>query len=594
VHVGVAGRTRLGGRGGREERSRDPLRLLRRALWPLGLAAGIAVLAPTVSEEGFTNLDATVILGVLVGWSFTASGLVIWGRRPKNRLGPLMVVVGLGWLVGWLLIQSDSSLLFTAGIWLSDAWVVLFVLFLAAFPSGRLASKRDALLVAPFFFAFVLLELAWLLFFDPGESPGNALLVWPNVEVADAIDVTGRAIGVAGAIVLTAVLARRWLAASPPLRRVLTPVLVGGVSILLSASRVVLDRVTGRLETIEMIELAVLVAVPLAVVAGLLRARLARSAVGDIFVELHEFHAAADLRNALARALGDPSLGLVFWVPQYETYVDVDGLPTALPAEGSGRVATLVEQGGRRVAALVHDPSLRDEPELVGAVTAAAGITLENERLQADLRARLEELRGSRARIVEAGDAERRRLERNLHDGAQQRLVSLALAVRLAELRLNPDSETKEVFGYVEAELAQSLDELRALAHGIHPGIVSDHGLEVALEAVVARTHVPVRLAVDLEERPPEAVEVAAYYVVCEALTNVAKYAQASAASVQAAWVDGQLVVEVADDGVGGANTSNGSGLRGLADRVEALGGRLRVWSPLGGGTRIKAEIPCA
>jgi signal transduction histidine kinase len=565
---------------------------LRLVLWPLGLAAGIGFLALTLSHGETAWFEATAALDVLLGWSFVASGLVVRVRRPENRLGPLMVVLGVAWLAGGLLQESNSAPVFTAGLWLADTWVILFVLFLLSFPSGRPASRRDVLLLVPFVVAMVPLELLWLLFLDPGE-PGNVLLVWPNAEVAEAVDAAGRAIAVAGAVVLTAVLARRWLLASPPLRRALTPILVGGAAILIASSRVVLDGFVARLEVMELIGLAALIAVPLAVMAGLLRARLARSGAGDVLVELGEARAPADVRDAVARALGDPSLELAFWVPEIEGYVGVDGRPISLPAEDSGRVATIVETRRKQVAALVHDESLRDEPELVSAVCAAAGIALENERLQADLRARLEEIRGSRARIVEAGDAERCRLERSLHDGAQRRLVSLSVALRRVASRLEPGSEASQLLEAARAELEDSLNELRELAQGIHPGALSEHGLGAALESLADRAPLRVQLTVDVDGRLPEPVEVAAYYLVSEGLTNVAKYAHAAAATVRVARANGHVVVQVADDGVGGANPGSGSGLRGLADRVETLGGRLRIRSPAGGGTRVVAEIPC-
>jgi signal transduction histidine kinase len=285
---------------------------------------------------------------------------------------------------------------------------------------------------------------------------------------------------------------------------------------------------------------------------------------------------------------------VLYWVPEYAAYVGADGRPIELPSDSDGRVTTRVDRGERRVAALVHDASLRDEPELVGAVCAAAGIALDNARLEADLRARLEELRGSRARIVEAGDTERRRLERNLHDGAQQRLVCLSIELRLLAARLACDSEEAQRLAAAREELATSLEELRELAQGIHPAVLSDHGLPVALETLAARAALPVRLTVDVPQRLPEPVEVAAYYFVAETLTNVVKYAGASVAAVDVAHRDGRLVVQVADDGVGGADPGLGSGLRGLADRVEALGGSLRVASRPTEGTTVRAEIPCA
>jgi len=310
-------------------------------------------------------------------------------------------------------------------------------------------------------------------------------------------------------------------------------------------------------------------------------------------VELRDAPSPGELQRALARALHDPSVEIAYWVPEYSAYVDAEGRPLALPSGDDGRAVTTVEQGGRTVAAIVHDASLREEPELVAAVTAAAGIALENERLQADLRARLEELRGSRARIVEAGDSERRRLERDLHDGAQQRLVTVSVGLNLIASRVEPGSEAAELLSRTREEVAASLEELRALAQGIHPAVLTDHGLEVALETLVARASLPVRLEVDVGERLPEAAEVAAYYLVSEGLTNVAKYAESRSCSVTAERAGELLLVEIVDDGVGGADPGGGSGLRGLADRVEALGGRLRVWSPEGGGTTLRAEIPC-
>jgi signal transduction histidine kinase len=254
---------------------------------------------------------------------------------------------------------------------------------------------------------------------------------------------------------------------------------------------------------------------------------------------------------------------------------------------------TVIDRTGAPVAALLHDPSLEDEPELLSAVTAAAGIALENTRLQVELRARLDELRGSRARIVEVADRERQKLERNLHDGAQQRLVALSLELSLLDGELAGD-RAHDRLDRARLEIAASLDELRAVARGIHPAVVSAHGLGVALEQLAVLAPVPVRMTIGIEERLPEALEVAAYYLVCESLANVGKYAQASSATVTVSRSNGNVLVEVTDDGIGGADTERGSGLRGLADRVEALGGRLRIWSPSGGGTRVRAEIPCA
>jgi signal transduction histidine kinase len=347
-------------------------------------------------------------------------------------------------------------------------------------------------------------------------------------------------------------------------------------------------------ETIRRVTFFVVGLAPLVFLIGLLHARLARSAVGDLIVELRRDPTPADLRDALSRALRDPSLTLVYWLPEFGTYAGLDGRPAELAAEDSGRATTLIDRDGMPVAALLHDPSLDDEPELLAAVRAGAGIALENARLHVELHARLVELRGSRARMVDVANKERQRLERNLHDGAQQRLVALSLELSLLGGELAGDTEAQERLTRARHEIAASLAELREIARGIHPAVVTGHGLGVALEQLAALAPVPVRLTVQTNGRLPEAVEVAAYYLVCESLANTGKYAHASSATVDVNRENGSVLVEVTDDGVGGADTERGSGLRGIADRVEALDGRLRVWSPAGGGTRVRAEIPCA
>jgi signal transduction histidine kinase len=341
---------------------------------------------------------------------------------------------------------------------------------------------------------------------------------------------------------------------------------------------------------------AVVAGVAVGFLVGLLRARLARSAVAELVLELGETPAPGHLRNALARALRDPSLAVVYWVPDRDEYVDLDGRPCALPAASESRAVSVAERDGRRIAALIHDPALREEPQLVQSVCAAAALALENERLQAELRSRVAELRASRARIVEAADDERRRIERNLHDGTQQRLVSIAMALGLAEAKLKSDpAAAGAVVGDARHGVSAALEELRELSHGIHPGGLTERGLAVALEDLALRAAVPVELSAAVPPgRLPEHVQAAAYYVASEALANTAKHAHATSARVGVRRVGGSVVVEVADDGIGGADVSRGSGLRGLADRVEALEGRLSLSSPPGQGTVVRAEIPCA
>ena len=298
------------------------------------------------------------------------------------------------------------------------------------------------------------------------------------------------------------------------------------------------------------------------------------------------------VREMLAERLGDRSLNIAYWLPDREIFVDERGHPVDLPASGSGRAWTAVAREGNRVAAIVHDAELDATPELVHAAASAAALALDNERLKADLRARLEELRHSRRRIVDAADDARRQIERDLHDGAQQQLVSLALDLRLLRAQLRHEPELADTVQELADKLAAALAELRELARGIHPAVLSDHGLGPAIHVLVERAPIAVECDVQFEGRLPRPVEAAAYFVVAEGLTNVVKYANATSATVGVRRQPGAVEVVVADDGVGGARIDAGSGLRGLSDRVAALEGELSLTSPLGEGTRLAATIP--
>jgi signal transduction histidine kinase len=334
------------------------------------------------------------------------------------------------------------------------------------------------------------------------------------------------------------------------------------------------------------------VAVPLAFLAGLLRSRLHRGAVAELLVELGRVPALAHPRDAIARALGDPALQLGYWLPDQGRYVDFDGQPMQAPAQDSERAVTLLQSGGEPLAALVYDPSLMDDPTLVEAVASAARLALENARLHAALQARLVDVRASRARIVEASDAERRRIERNLHDGAQQELLGVRLTLRLARNRLDDATALQTILDEADAEVVAAVEELRRLARGIHPTVLTETGLAAALYELARRCTVPVTVTAP-DQRLPAPVESAAYFVVAEALANITKHAEARNVAVDVARCDGRLVVKVTDDGVGGATTTEGTGLRNLQDRVEALDGNLSVVSDRGAGTCIRAVIPC-
>jgi signal transduction histidine kinase len=290
----------------------------------------------------------------------------------------------------------------------------------------------------------------------------------------------------------------------------------------------------------------------------------------------------------LARALRDPSLQLAFPAPDGEGLVDADG--RALPdPTASNRAITRVEHDGELLAVLIDDPdAVAEDPGLAEAVGSVARLALENERLAAQVRAQLEEVRASRQRIVDAADAERRRVERDLHDGAQQRLVALAMRLDLARETTGASSQ---LLDEATAELRAAVAEVRDLARGLHPPILTEAGLRPAIEALAERAAVPVTIDAP-ERRYPAPVEAAAYFVINEAITNTTKYAGATAVHVTIEERDGRLTVSIRDDGHGGADPAGGSGLAGLTDRVAALGGRLDVDSPPGGGTTILAELP--
>jgi len=788
-----------------------------------------------------------VVLVVAAGLIFTVTGAVAAARRPDNPTGGQMLVVGLLWSLGSLQ-AADGSLAFTLGFVFGALAFVPFTWLILSYPTGHL--PRDDRWIVGAVAAMVVLGPLAVALFDPTPvpscdgCPANALLIADDPGVARAVRMIYALGAAAVAAALFVRLVRRYRAATPPLRRVVGPVYLFTLEALaaLVVSSVVRTFSESASLWLEHLALASLALMPIAFLIGVLRTRLARAGIADLAIALGR---GTPLRDALADALGDPSLELAYWSTERQAWVDSDGHALGEPLAHDDIAATFVEHGGRRVAALLHDPSLADQGNLVDAVAATASLAFEKERLQAELRAQYrfletvintapsllavvdtegrmrnfnraveiasgreddrsrlegayfwdvfidpderdamverfrraapdfpaaeyenaftdargkerviawrsaplvdesgavvriiaggiditdrkrrevelqrqrdfantvadaipsfivitdhdatvvpwganrafceaigctadelsgrsflesvarddefatrmaiagaangvpqaeretrwmtrdgreltvawtatpildqwglarvlicgvdvserkrqeEELRASRARIVDATDAARRRLERNLHDGAQQRLAALALSLRLAEARIETDvTEATEILTRAREELARALEELRELARGLHPNVLTDRGLGPALEALVLRSTFPVDVDVPPERLPP-AIEAAAYYVAAEALANVAKYAHATSARVEVfESEDGaELVVQVSDDGVGGADPTRGTGLRGLEDRVESLDGRLAIASPPGGGTRLRASIPLA
>jgi signal transduction histidine kinase len=561
------------------------------------VAAASAILLALLSAGVGPDLGEPLVAAVLSAWmilAYVVGGAVAWARRPESRLGPLMVAAGLVMAISTLS-WATAGVPFTLGQALDKVPQVLFLHVFLAFPSGRLSSRAERWTVAASYLVAVLFELARMVVGDYG--PHNLLGVAPD-PVVYALVRRVQLVLLAGlclaGIVILLVQRRR----APPLRR--WPALTVDAFIV-ALGLIVLFYVHAALgglwaPGVRELRWAVsftLGAAPVAFLAGVLQIRLARGSVADILVGLRAEGPAVELRERLARALDDSTVTLLFWLPKYGSWADENGREAALPGPKDGRATTVIDQDGAPVAALVHDAALLEEPELLEAVIAAAAMALENGRLHTELRARLQELAGSRLRVLEAGQRERKLLERDLHDGAQQRLVALSLELTSLLDRAGTDRQLRDRLQAVRTEIAASLEEIRDVARGLYPAVLAGHGLTVALESLAARSAVPLRLDTRLEQRLPEPIEVAVYYVVCEAMANIGKHAQATSASVLVDRdPDGTVIVEIADDGVGGAAADRGSGLRGLADRVEALGGTVQVRSPAGGGTCVTARFP--
>ncbi|HEY4279556.1 MAG TPA: sensor histidine kinase [Conexibacter sp.] len=573
----------------------------------LGLAAAIVAV---VTGTDLTPRWLVILLVPLIGVAFTATGMYAWARRPESWFGLQMSLVGLAWFLATLG-GSDEPVLFTLGWVFGSLYAAVVIHALLGFPTGRLTSPVDRAFVIAIYALTTVVPLAQALVVpSPAGYPRNLVLISDDsglAGIASAVLQYGSLFAAGGAVVL---LLARWARATPPQRRLLAPLLWCGVAtatlLTLTVIGELLHLPEGVVNAVDLAGVAIFASVPLAFLAGIVRSNLSRGqSVGQLVARLGGVGGGrGSLRDALSSALRDRSLAIAYWMPaatgvpgtppDQGRYVDASGAAVELPRPGSGRSFTEVEREGRRVAAIIHDSSLDEEPELVRAAGAAAALTLENERLDAELRVQIAEVRASRARLLDVVTRERRRIERDLHDGAQQRLVALALTLGIAEQQVDSDpASAQALIREARGEARLALEELRELARGIHPAILTDRGLGPALEALASRAPLPVELGDVPRERLPAAVEGAAYFVVAEALANVAKYARASCAAVAVRRVNGTAVVEVRDDGVGGADPSAGSGLRGLQDRLSAIDGRLAITSLSGMGTTIRAEIPC-
>jgi signal transduction histidine kinase len=597
---------------------------VRLAAWPASLAVGLiavyamwtSALLATGSLESNSLDPSPVVAGVaLVGWSTAIAGLGAWWRRPDRYAGPLLVAAAWAWFIG-------------AASWATDGgafqgyYVILMAALLLTYPSGRLASPAARLLVV-FMVAVLAASTVGRLVFETGPAgyiancyPPDPLCApipqafidatystpSPNQSALDlynTLDLGSQLALFAGAALALAAVAYRWLRATGPNRRVLAPSLALGVALTAAVGVAVLRRQPGFDTSIPDalgVGLVVaLAAMPHAFTWDLVRGHLARTKVADLVVSLGASPTREGMRAALSRALSDRSLSVLVWSPDATAYLDEVGQATDLPDHDPARSFTLLERQGQPLGAIVYDAALREDPALLSSVSAAAATSIENDRLQEEVQAQLAEVQASRARIVATADEQRQRLERDLHDGAQQQLVALAIDLRSARLRVDPavQPELARTLLGASARADSAISELRELARGIHPTVLTEAGLAAALESLAQRAQFPVTVEAPLPARLPAAVEATAYFLVAEALTNSAKHARAREAWVRAELIGDRLHIEVADDGIGGADVAGGTGIRGLADRVAALNGSLRLESPAGGGTRLVAEIPC-
>jgi signal transduction histidine kinase len=551
---------------------------------------GIAAVVLLVIETGLLSTSEAgplwvLMLFPLLGVVYVLTGLVAWRRRPLNRMGPLITACGFTWFLV-ALANVESPRLVAIGQILATVPLAHVVHLLLAFPSGRLTTPINRILAAGGYLACLVLQ-APLYLFSPAEPPYDILFLSDRPELVGMGHLAQAAFGLAVTVATSAVLVRRLRTATAAQRKVLVPLDVYGILTILFVplSASILRPLHVDPILLVVVQLAILAGIPAAFALSVLRGGFARTANLEKLAEWlgTSGEARVPIERALADALGDPSLEV--------TYAREQVRP-APPNDGRGVVDVGVS--GRRVASIHYDRNLLPDAGHVAAAGRVAVIALERARLTAELLQRSRELQESRTRIVEAEDRERRRIAQDLHDGLQAQLVLMSLkAARLAEADGAPDS-VRLGASHLRVDLDAAASELRRLVHGLMPALLIERGLFAAAEDLVDLMPFETDLDVEGSDRGmPGSVETTAYFVVAEALTNVVKHARAHRASVTLHRVEGRLEILVADDGVGGARLGLGSGLRGLADRLDVLGGTLQIESVPSRGTRVLGEVPC-
>jgi signal transduction histidine kinase len=593
---------RMGVQGGRVHRRHG-------WAWLLAGAAVVAGAAELHVGARYGDVRAVkYVSDVLFAVTWVVRGIVASHLRPNSRIGPLMVLLGLVTLLnnpwGFALptvspLRRLITVLGVAGFWVS---VALGGHLLLGYPAGRLRNRTERLLVGTGYVSAGVFTTAQLLVLSPDPAVCGSRCPVSPVQLIDNSALSSGVFRLAAAwfavlaVACLAVLVRRYVTATPRhRRREGVPLIAAALVVLAMGVWFVGSAVAGTWPdvTVWLIYPAIylsLGAVPVALLVGLLRERLLTAGVTDIVIQLEDV-GPDRLEPAMQAALDDPNLQIGFPVGDAGDLVDTRGAWLTVP---SGRATTPLGEVSAPTAVLIHDPDLHEHPELLRAAGAAARLALENARLHAEVRAQLAEVQASRQRLVAAADSERRRLERNLHDGAQQRLLGIGMTLQALRAQLTVHNGSVELLDSTEQELKAALRELRDLAQGLHPAVLTDQGLVAAVGLAARRCNVPVAIDNDIDQRLPEPVETTAYYVISEALQNISKHSHATQAEVHISKDEDGAVITVTDNGDGGANTNQGTGLRGMADRAAAANGTLKVSSQPGAGTTVLLRLPCA
>ncbi|RZU64253.1 signal transduction histidine kinase [Microterricola gilva] len=580
----------------------------------VALATAVVVMFEVIGSEARVFQPAWTapytVMHTAVGLCYIACAWMAWRTADSPIPGRIMLAVAFLWLpptfiaatqqIGWLWPLMEG---------LGLVWAVLVGAIVLVYPAGRLHGPIDVAIVVVATTAISIRFLSALLFNQPSaerEIAPNPYAIVPGDEIYLVVDQAFRLFGVALIVLIVALVATRWVRGSTPARHI---AFVMPVALVLWAAAIAYETLMYSfggtvLEVLSYISLAATAAVPISFVAGLSYLLGLRGRVSDLMVITRDGVDRTLWQSILADTLRDPSLRVYWWDDELRRYVDSHGQVAVPSARGAGR-----RRGDRRrgsllpintpdgpLAVIRHDSALSENAHLLDAVSTALRLSVDNGRLRQELEATLHEVRESRLRIVDAGIAARRQIERDLHDGSQQSLVALALRLRMASGKAE-QLEQHEIAADLDAALQQlsaALKQLRELARGIHPTSLTVGGLASAVPELVAHSPVPIDTRIGIDTRLPSVIEATSYFFIAECLTNIAKYAEARAGRVIVVESDGELVIEVSDDGKGGASLGVGSGLLGLIDRVETLGGRVELRSAPENGTSVTAWIPLA